>query len=174
MNLSDIEQGLQALGMICPPESMIVLAGSSALLLAGHLYRITDDADVLISEPKLSELESQITTVGEDLDLGDQWLSDVAKGYLDILPPDFEDRLKKTAQHGNLAVYVLHRQDMILMKLCAMRAEDLDDLEVLHPTMEEIEFVRSQLDRIARFRSDTALRVQLYLDEMYSQVVGND
>ena len=73
----------------------------------------------------------------------------------------------KLAQYGNLSVLVLHRQDVVLMKLYALRPEDLDDIVVLKPTEEEIEFVRSQLDRISSFRPDQALRMQLYLDEAY-------
>ncbi|MFO8175341.1 MAG: hypothetical protein R6T96_13720, partial [Longimicrobiales bacterium] len=45
------------------------------------------------------------------------------------------------------------------------REVDLEDLAAMRPTDKEIEFVLAQLDRIARFRPDKALRMQLYLEQ---------
>ena len=55
--------------------------------------------------------------------------------------------------------------DLIVSKFYGGREVDLEDLEEIHPTDEEIEFVLGQLDRIARFRPDKALRMQLYLEQ---------
>jgi hypothetical protein len=45
------------------------------------------------------------------------------------------------------------------------REVDLEDLAAMRPTDEEVDFVLAQLDRIARFRPDKALRMQLYLEQ---------
>lgn len=61
--------------------------------------------------------------------------------------------------------------DLILSKFYGGREVDLEDLEQIRPTDEEIEFVLGQLDRIARFRPDKALRMQLYLEQGADGVV---
>lgn len=54
---------------------------------------------------------------------------------------------------------------MILSKFYGGREVDLEDLAAMRPTDKEIEFALAQLDRIARFRPDKALRMQLYLEQ---------
>ena len=51
------------------------------------------------------------------------------------------------------------------MKMAAARPRDLDDLQALQPSADEIEFVQSQLDRIARFDTKSAMRIDLYLQQ---------
>ena len=49
--------------------------------------------------------------------------------------------------------------------MAATRPRDLDDLQALQPTADEIEFVKSQLDRIAGFDARSAMRMDLYLQQ---------
>lgn len=45
------------------------------------------------------------------------------------------------------------------------RVVDFEDLAEIRPTDEEIAFVLSQLERIARFRPDKAFKMQLYIEQ---------
>lgn len=64
-----------------------------------------------------------------------------------------------------MTVYCLARQDLILTKLFAMRAADIEDLEFLSPTHDEIRYVRGELARVSRFHPKAALAISLYLDQ---------
>ena len=82
-----------------------------------------------------------------------------------MLPPDYRSRLEEVATFENLRVLRLGRLDLIVMKFFALRPQDLEDLAALVPRADEIEFVRGQLERMARARPDRAFRMQLYLDQ---------
>jgi len=165
MDRSDLMQALKRLGTLCAAGTEIVLAGGAALILAGYIERGTEDGDVIHSEPKLADLQDVLASVAEEHDLPDAWLNDGVKAWADVLPPDFGQRLEEVGVFGNLRVRRLGRLDLLVMKLFALRAQDLDDVAAMDPAEEEIAFVRGQLARIARSRPDRALRTQLYLDQ---------
>lgn len=156
---------LKRLGDSVPPGTEIVLGGGAALILGGYLDRTTGDGDVVHAEPRLSDLRAAIELVADELALGVRWLNDAVKAWADVLPPDFTTRIEAVATYGNLTVRRLGRLDLILMKFFAGRIEDLDDLEKLAPTVVEVAFVRSQLERIATRFPDKAHRMELYLDQ---------
>jgi hypothetical protein len=86
------------------------------------------------------------------------------QSYLDVLPPDYQTRLRTLPTRGRLHIALLHRQDIIVMKLFAGRPRDLDDVTALRPTLEELDFVRRELPRLRLVDSARSLRVQSYLD----------
>lgn len=151
------------LGERVPEGSRLELAGGAALILGGHLERATEDAHVVRAIPRLAELAELIKAVAEDEDLSEQWLHDAAKAYRDVLPADYIERLEQVGSFGNLEVFVLGRKDLILLNLYAMRVGDIEDHRALEPREDEISWVQNQLGRIARFREDRALRMELYL-----------
>lgn len=165
MERNDLHDALEQLGERVPPGSEIVLAGGAALIFAGYIERGTQDGDVVHSEPRFAELGDLIIGVAEERNLPTGWLNDGVKAWSDVLPSDFGVRLEEVDTFGNLRVRRLGRLDLLVMKFFALRDEDLEDIEQMVPTDEEIEFVRNQLDRIARTRPDRALKMQLYLDQ---------
>jgi hypothetical protein len=64
-----------------------------------------------------------------------------------------------------LQVAVIHRKDVIVMKLFAGRPRDITDVIALTPTPDELEFVRTQLPRLDHI---DRLRAQ-YLTELLDQ-----
>ncbi|CAN5784851.1 hypothetical protein BH23GEM7_BH23GEM7_28390 [soil metagenome] len=165
MERNELLQALRRLGELVPPGTEILLAGGAALILAGYIERGTDDGDVVHSQPSLATLSDSIAAVAEERNLSTRWLNDGVKAWSDVLPADFEARLEEVGTFGDLRVRRLGRLDLLVMKFFALREEDLEDLERMAPTDEEIAFVRSQLGRIARIGPDKALRMQLYLDQ---------
>ena len=170
MEHTELVRAFQHLGTLCRPGTRIVIAGGSALILGGHIRRGTVDVDVLFSEPRLSELKAVISEVAREQYLPPEWLNDSAKAWLDVLPPDFETRVEEVGTFGSLRVQRLSRMDLVLMKFFSFRAGDLDDLSELAPTVGEIEFVRSQLERISRVYPAKAHRMELYLDQGASRI----
>jgi hypothetical protein len=165
MRRQDFLLAFQELGSRIDLEAEVVIAGGSALLLLGVVDRETGDIDAVASQPKLSALARHIALVGEELGLPASWLNDGVRAYHDLLAPDYRTRLITVGTFGALTVRTLGRPDLILLKVAAARPRDLDDLRALAPTLEEITFVASQLDRINHIRPREALRMRLYLDQ---------
>ena len=80
------------------------------------------------------------------------------------LPPNYRTRLKTLPARGNLWIAVLHRQDVLVMKFFAGRIQDMDDIAALRPTDSELEFVRSDIPRLARLDAARATRMESVLD----------
>jgi hypothetical protein len=93
------------------------------------------------------------------------WLNGSAQTYAEILPPDYESRLQSLPPFGRLQVMVLHRQDVLVMKLYAGRPRDLADIATLAPTAAELQFARGELPRLRRIDEGRAERMRAVLDE---------
>jgi len=164
MTRDEIETAFRALGERCNGLECVVV-GSAAAILSGWLNRGTFDVDVVYSEPKLSVVGQEISEIAEDYGLPERWLNDAASAWRDVLPSDFQDHLQPIGQFGNFLISSVSRRDLILLKFHSLRPEDIEDLQDLAPTEEEIEYVRAQLERIAGFDSPSAHKMELYLDQ---------
>lgn len=158
-------EALEALGRQCETETEIIVVGGAAAILCRWIERATADVDVGAAEPKLSRIGGAIEAVAEDLGLPARWINDGAKAFAHVLPGDFRDRLIELGRWNRLVVRSIGRQDFILMKLFALRAEDVLDLREVAPTPEELEFVRGELPRIARHDARRAHLIELYLEQ---------
>ena len=160
----EIVTAFRALGERCE-DLECVIVGSAAAILSGWVNRGTLDVDVVYSNPKLSAYSREISETAEELGLPEKWMNDTAAAWRDVLPPDFRDRLQQIGRFGGFLISSVSRQDLILLKFHSLRPEDVADLQELSPTEEEIEYVRSQLDRIAKFDAPSAHKMELYLDQ---------
>jgi predicted nucleotidyltransferase len=165
LDLRGMEVALTKLGERCPVGSEIVIIGGAAAVLSRWLNRATADIDVIAAEPRLAELGKAIRAVAEELGLPDGWMNDGAKGYARALPPDFRERLVDLGQFGRLRVRSIGRKDFIVLKVYGMRGVDIEDLENLRATAEEMAFVRAQVPRIAEFDPKQAHHMELFLDQ---------
>jgi hypothetical protein len=147
---SSLRHALEVLGRRLFQPTALVLGGAGALILTGELSRTTADCDVLFANPDMGQLQRDIAAVAEQLNLGGGWLNGSIQTYLDIVPPDFRSRLRSLPVQGRLSIAVLHRQDILVMKLFAGRPSDLQDITTLSPTSQELSFARSELPRLAR------------------------
>jgi len=166
MTREEILRCLALLGDRLDAPVEVTVAGGAALILAYGLERPTADIDAIVTAPPFDDgLRRAIAAVAADQELPEAWLNDAAKAFVEVLGDGFLARRVRLEQFGNLNVYVLGRQDLILMKLYAMRPEDIEDLRSLTPTGEEIEYVEQELDRIDRFNPKAALAISLYLEQ---------
>lgn len=161
----ELLEAVERLGELIPQKAQIVIAGGAALILGDYVDRGTADGDVIYSDPPLAQLRSAILQVAQERGLSPNWLNDGVKAFGDVLADDFDQRTDRIGVFGNLHVLLLGRMDLILSKFYGGREVDLEDLAEMRPTDEEIEFVLAQLERIARFRPDKVLRMQLYLEQ---------
>ena len=158
-------EALAELGAVCPAETEVVVIGGAAAILRGWLARATADIDVAVSQPSLATFRRRISEVAESRGPPEGWLNDGAQAFARVLPPDYTERLEHAGTFGHLTVRTISRRDLVLMKLFAMRAEDVQDLNELVPTREEVEFVRAELPRIAAFEPKRAHLIELYLEQ---------
>ncbi len=146
----------------------LVLIGGAAMILHFGASRATRDVDVLVLRGNPTELRRAVKAVAREYDLPDDWMSDAAKGFADILPPDFYHRLTPLPfpfQH--LRLYVLGRPEQVALKIVALREQDLEDLELLLPRLSEEErrVLIAITHHVSRFRSDWAQKMQYFLEE---------
>jgi hypothetical protein len=166
MTRDEMLRYLSLLGERLPKSVEITVGGGAALILAHGGERQTGDIDALLSAPPLDPvLRQAIVAVANEEELPEGWLNDAAKGFLDVLGEGFLERRVFLEKYGKLSVYCLSRQDLILTKLFAMRAADVEDLQFLAPTREELDYVRGELERLDRFHPKAALAISLYLDQ---------
>ena len=128
----------------------------------------TGIADILVLRGDIAELRQAARLVAHAHELPEDWINDAVKGFADILPSDFYHRLTPLGfpfQH--LRLYALGLPEQVAMKIVALREQDLEDLELLLPSMSEAE--RDVLVRImyhvSEVRPDWALRIKYFLLE---------
>lgn len=146
----------------------IILVGGAAMILYFGASRATRDIDVLVLRGDLTELREAVNMVARECKLPEDWLSDAAKGFADILPPDLYHRLVPLAfPFRYLRLYALGRPEQVAMKIVALREQDLEDLELLLPQLseEEKKVVIGIMHHVSRFRPDWAQKMQYFLEE---------
>ena len=162
---AELRQAFAALGERLHDRTEIVLGGAGALILTGDLQRATSDCDVLHSDPDIGQLQEDIRAVAHRLGLPSGWLNGSMQTYLDILPPDYRTRLRSLSMPGKLQVFVLHRQDVIVMKLFAGRPRDIADVQSLHPTLNELTFAKGQLPRLRAIDATRCANMESFLQQ---------
>ncbi len=118
-------------------------------------------------------LREAIKSVAQQYDLPEDWMSDAAKGFADILPPDFYHRLTLLdLPLQRLRAYVLGRPEQAAMKIVALREQDLEDLELLLPLLSEDDkhTLVDIMEHVGRFRPDWAQKIRYFLEEQGWQI----
>jgi len=135
----------------------------AADLATNALERGTNDGDVIASRPDLGQLQAAIRAVARELGLPDGWLNGSVQSYVDVLPLDYETRVRTLRPFGRLSVSLLGRRDVIVMKFFS-GPKDLRDLEQIAPTAAEMGFTAGELPRLAKIDPVKTTRMQTVLD----------
>lgn len=128
MGASELRQRLlefdRAVGLLHPNRSFyLVLAGGGALMLLGHLSRVTADMDALKCSPEL-------LTLMEKYDINDR----IWGPYGDHFPYNWEDRLVPLDVETKVVkCYSASLEDIVASKLCSDRSAD--GVDVRQPEM---------------------------------------
>jgi hypothetical protein len=147
-------------------EVEIIICGGACGIIEGYIKRTTIDVDVIFSFPKISNYKEEIEETAGRFELGDDWLNDSAKGFEVNLPADFKDRLK-TVDNGfrKLKLSALSRIDFFIMKLSSMRPGDLDDIEEMKISKEELAIITYAVRKISKHDPKTAMKMDLFIRE---------
>lgn len=122
----------------------LIIGGSIALILSGHLLRKTDDVDVVDEVPEALRTRHQLLAELED-DYGLK-LTHFQSHYL---PEGWDGRIHSVGTFGALQVFAVDAYDIFMTKLFSVRRKDREDLRSL----------LSHLDRVMieeRLRTSTA------------------
>jgi hypothetical protein len=168
MNKNELIETLQELDAQLSSNCDLLLIGGAAMILHFGASRATRDVDMLVMHSDLSDLRRAIKIVAQRRDLPEDWINDAAKGFADILPPDFERRLTQldlSLQH--LHLFALGIPEQAAMKIIALREQDLEDLELLLSSIAEADkdVLRSIMRHVNKFRPDWALKMKYFLEE---------
>lgn len=146
----------------------VVVIGGAAMILHFGARRATRDIDALVLRGDLTELRLAVKAVARERGLPEDWMSDAAKGFADILPPDFYHRIRPLGfPFRRLRLYALGRPEQVAMKIVALREQDLEDLELLMPQMSqaEREVLVAIMEHVGAFRPDWAQKMRCFLLE---------
>ncbi len=168
MDKRDLVQILQELDKQLPSSCDIILIGGAAMILHFGARRATHDINVLVLRGNLVELRQTVVKIAERHDLPEGWMNDAAKGFADILPRDFYQRLVPLdLPFQHLRLYVLGRPEQVAMKIVALREQDLEDLELLLPQMSATDkkVLIAIMHHVGTFRLDWAQKIRYFLLE---------
>jgi hypothetical protein len=131
----------------------ILLVGGSAGVLINALPADWTTADVDTIHFRAAEDRDAVLdaaeAAGHELSLPADWLNDWGGLFAWTLPDDWESRRVFIGTFGRLRVYAVSRQDLIAMKFIAHRPGDLEHLERMDVTHDDLEFVRRYLNSLA-------------------------
>ncbi len=168
MDKQELAQILQDLDGQLSSSCDIILIGGAAMILYFGASRATHDIDVLVLRGNLAELRRVVQVVAEQRNLPAGWMNEAAKGFADILPRDFYQRLTPLdLDLQYLRLYVLGRPEQVAMKIVALREQDLEDLEILLPQLSETDkkTLLAIMRHVGTFRLDWAQKIRYFLLE---------
>jgi len=168
MDKLELEQALYELDAQLESGADLIVVGGAAMILWYGALRATRDVDVIPLRGDLGALRAAVAKVAVAHDWPDNWVSDAAKGFADILTDDFYTRLTVLPlKTHRLRLYVLGRADLAALKIVALREQDLEDLDLLLGDLQQADralLIRTA-DHVARFRPDWAQRILYFLEE---------
>ena len=114
--------------------------------------RTTTDCDVLndVDDEAWDVLREAVAKVAVELDLPEAWLNRESRIYQDCFAFGWEERAVAIGQFGPLDVRIISRKDLIASKMFSAitRQYDLEDLQAIKPTEQELNFASDHLDRL--------------------------
>ena len=140
-----VVQLLRELSAHVAQPTRLVIGGSIALLLGGHLARHTDDIDVVDELP--AALRSQPELLGN---LAARYGLRLAHFQSHYLPSGWEQRVRSIDVFGKLTVLSVDPYDVFVGKLFSTRDKDRDDLRAVAPLLDRA----TVLDRLTRTTKD--------------------
>ena len=138
----------------------LYVIGGSAGLLSGRLAesRTTGDVDVGIVDPEEHWIKvcEAARDVAVELSLPREWMNDRCRMFGWCLPLGWRERCEFVSQYGPLNVFAIGRRDFIAAKVISSpkRPQDLEDLRVLAPTVDDLEFAEEHIGRLEQEHPD--------------------
>jgi hypothetical protein len=126
-----VDQFFRELGLALAKPVRIVVGGSIALIVSGHLMRHTEDVDVVDEVPE--DIRSLRPLLRQ---LEPRYGLRVAHFQSHYLPSGWQERVHCYGDFGRLQVSLVDTYDIFVGKLFSRREKDLDDLRHLASQLE--------------------------------------
>lgn len=174
MHGNSIRASLEAVGRCLGPGRVleILIVGGAAGILTGQLSAATTTGDVDLLKCHLpqdrDELLDAAAAVGREMSLPASWMNEDVGLFAWTLPAGWEQRRVLVGQYGRLRVFAAGRLDLLAMKFLAHRPYDLEQLQSMRVTREELTFVQAHLRRLLAEKSGDVRRIEMamvYADE---------
>jgi len=130
----------------------IIVGGSIAVILQGHLTRHTEDIDLVDEVP--AELRSQHELLDNIERLYGLRLTHFQSHYL---PAGWEQRIGSVGTFGKLQVFAVDVYDVFVGKLFSARIKDRGDLQDMSSRLQQETLLRRVRETTSALRSDARL-----------------
>lgn len=145
----------------------LIVGGGGAMLLAHRFALSTSDIDAVPAQGvTVLELDPLVKEVAAELELSPDWLNPYYSTFAHVLPSDYGTRLVEIAQHSQLRVSALSKEDLLVMKCFAARQKDVVHARVLFKGIGDLSIVKRQLLLLDQKRIPGAERAKKFLDEI--------
>jgi hypothetical protein len=148
-----IHQFLRDLSQHVIKPTRLVIGGSGALMLLGHLTRNTEDIDIVDEIP--AEIRAQHALIPQ---LADRYGLHLAHFQSHYLPTGWETRIHSIGAFGALSVFIVDAYDMFLSKLFSSRTKDRDDLRAVLPHLDRAALETRLRESTGALRGEAKLR----------------
>ena len=142
-------KALKSLDHLAPKPFEMIIGGGTAMLCAYNSPLQTFDVDVILKNATMKEIEKAVWKVSEDMGLPKDWLNSWYASFIHTLPEDFSKRLKLIFKGKNIKAYVLGMEDLLIMKCCAHRVQDITYARILIRKKVDFIFVLNHLEELA-------------------------
>ena len=133
--------------------TQLIIGGSIALMLQGHLTRHTEDIDIVDELPATVREQHALLE-----SLAGRYGLRLAHFQSHFLPTGWEKRVHSLSVMGKLNVQTVDAYDIAVGKLFSLRAKDRDDLRALLARLDKSTFETRLRDSTAALQAEPKLK----------------
>lgn len=127
----------------------LILGGGGSMILAHGYPGKTSDADGAVTRIDAAEFDRYVKLVAQQLKIQPEWLNSHFTTYMYALPSDYDARLVNVYAGKSLIVDALGAEDILIMKLMAGRAKDMQHIRFLLRTQNvNLSIVEKRLEEL--------------------------
>ncbi len=145
INTTTVMQLFRELSTHVTQPTRLVIGGSIAMMLAGHLSRNTDDIDIVDELPANLRIQPELLE-----NLASRYGLRLAHFQSHYLPTGWEQRIRSIDASGKLSVFAIDPYDVFVGKLFSVREKDRDDLRAVAPRLDR----EILIERVQRSTAD--------------------
>ena len=145
----------------------LIVGGGGSMVLAHGFRGLTGDLDAIPLNLEFDDIKSAMTKVAIQLKLKPDWINPYFSAYTIYLPPDSNSRMSSEFAGKVLTVQCLGAEDIMIMKLMAGRAKDVNHIKHLLNTVKglNLSLVDDRLHELLKLYPELAKRAIERLDD---------
>ena len=152
IDVNTVKQLLRELSAHVTQPTRLIIGGSVAMLLAGHLARHTDDIDIVDELPAGVRLQPELLE-----SLATRYGLRLAHFQSHYLPDGWELRVRSIDVMGHVQVFAVDPYDVFVGKLFSTREKDRDDLRTVAPRLDRTKVIERLQGSAGTLRAEPRL-----------------